>query len=179
LVLVLGMAAAACSSAGGPGLGPAAPLATPGTSMTEGEMPHILTASRPLQCVPYTRALTGLPIRGHAWTWWPAAEGHYLRSRQPRPGAVLVLRRTARLRYGHLAVVTRVINSRQVLVDHANWLNRGRIHRYAPVIDVSPSNDWSAVRVWYIPGNTLGARTYPAHGFIHPVRIAAAPGAPI
>ena len=92
---------------------------------------------------------------------------------------MLVLRRTERLEYGHLAVVTRVINSRQVLVDHANWLNRGRIHRSAPVIDVSPANDWSAVRVWYIPGNTLGARTYPAHGFIHPVRFAAASGGPI
>ena len=66
LPLVLGMAAAACSSAGGPGPGPAAPLATPGIPMTEAEIPHILTASRPLQCVPYTRALTGLPIRGDA-----------------------------------------------------------------------------------------------------------------
>ena len=61
LVLVLGMAAAACSSVGGPGPGPAAPI-----PMTEAEIPHILTASRPLQCVPYTRALTGLPIRGDA-----------------------------------------------------------------------------------------------------------------
>jgi surface antigen len=144
----------------------------------ETEIPHILKTSRPLQCVPYTRALTGLPIQGDAWTWWPAAEGHYLRSHQPRTGSVLVLRRTDRLRYGHLAVVTRVINSRRVLVDHANWLNRGDIHRYAPVIDVSPANDWSAVRVWYIPGNKLGARTYPAYGFIHPARIAAVPGAP-
>ncbi len=174
LPLVLGMAAAACSSVGGPGPGPAAPI-----PMTEAEIPHILTASRPLQCVSYPRALTGLPIRGDAWTWWPAAEGHYLRSRQPRPGSVLVLRRSERLESGHLAVVTRVITSRRVLVDHANWLNRGRIHRYAPVIDVSPANDWSAVRVWYIPGNKLGARTSPAHGFIHPTRIAAAPGGPI
>ena len=92
---------------------------------------------------------------------------------------MLVLRRSERLEYGHPAVVTRVINSRQVLVDHANWLNRGRIHRYAPVIDVSPAKDWSVVRVWYIPGNKLGARAYPAHGFIHPVRIATVLGSPI
>ncbi len=50
LVLVLGMAAAACSSAGGPE--PTAPLAMPGSPMTEAEIPHMLTASRPLQCVP-------------------------------------------------------------------------------------------------------------------------------
>ena len=52
-------------------------------------------------------------------------------------------------------------------------------HRYAPVIDVSLANDWSADRVWYIPGNKLGARTHPAQGFIHSVRIASVPGGPI
>jgi hypothetical protein len=130
-------------------------------------------AAGPLQCVPFARERSGLPIRGDAWTWWPAAEGHFLRTNRPSAGSVLVLRRTKKLRYGHLAVVTRVINSRQVIADHANWLNRGMIHRNTPVIDVSPANDWSMVRVWYVPGNTLGARAYPAHGFIHPLRITA------
>jgi hypothetical protein len=25
------------------------------------------------------------------------------------------------------------------------------------------------VRLWYVPGNRLGGRTYPANGFIYPV----------
>jgi N-acetyl-anhydromuramyl-L-alanine amidase AmpD len=80
----------------------------------------------------------------------------------------LVLKRTDHLRYGHVAVVSRVLNSREILVDHANWLNRGRIHKDLAVRDVSPNNDWSVVRVWYAPGNKLGSRRYPAYGFIHP-----------
>jgi hypothetical protein len=80
----------------------------------------------------------------------------------------LVLKRTSHLRYGHVSVVSRVISSREILVDHANWLNRGQIHKNEPVRDVSANNDWSVVRVWYTPGNTLGTRHYPAYGFIHP-----------
>ncbi len=128
----------------------------------------MVSAARPLQCVPYARQLSGLEIRGDAWTWWPAAEGRYQRGQTPRAGSVLVLKRTNRLSRGHLAVVTRVVGPREVLAEHANWLNRGRIHRNVPVVDVSPANDWSEVRLWYVPGNHLGGRTYPAHGFIHP-----------
>ena len=32
-----------------------------------------------------------------------------------------------------MAVVTRVIGPREIIVDHANWLNRGRIHFGTPV----------------------------------------------
>ena len=85
----------------------------------------------------------------------------------PAVGAVLVLRRKGASR-GHLAVVTRVVNSREVVASHANWLNKGRIHVDTPIRDVSPDNDWSAVRVWYTPANVLGKSTYPAYGFIHP-----------
>ena len=88
----------------------------------------------------------------------------------PAVGSILVLKRTSRLRYGHVAVVSQVLNSREILLDHANWLNRGQIHKDLPVRDVSSNNDWSAVRVWYAPGNTLGKRMYPAYGFIHPLQ---------
>lgn len=81
-----------------------------------------------------------------------------------------MLKRTNRLRYGHIAVVSRILNDREILVDHANWLNRGRIHKHLPVRDVSSNNDWSVVRVWYAPGNVLGKRSYPAYGFIHPLQ---------
>ena len=129
---------------------------------------RIITPKRPLECVPYARRHSGIKIRGNAWTWWRSARNRYLRDSTPRPGAVLVMRRTQRLPYGHVAVVTEVRNSRQIVVDHANWLNRGRIHRNSLVIDMSAENDWSAVRVWYTPGRTIGKRTYAVHGFIHP-----------
>ena len=129
--------------------------------------PRILATSKPLQCVPYARDHSAISIRGDAWTWWQSAEGRYGRSNRPAVGSVLVLRRTDHLRYGHVAVVSRVLSDRKILVEHANWLNRGQIHKHLPVHDVSSDNDWSLVRVWYSPGNVLGKRSYPAHGFIH------------
>lgn len=127
----------------------------------------IATAARQ-ECVPYARSVSSVSIRGDAWTWWRSAAERYGRDSRPAVGSILVLKRTSRLRYGHVALVSRVLNSREILVDHANWLNRGHIHQSTLVKDVSPNNNWSAVRVWYTPGNTLGKRTYAAYGFIHP-----------
>ncbi len=132
--------------------------------------PRIVAASAPLQCVPYARQMTGVAIRGDAWTWWDAARGRYARGTVPVLGSVLVLKRNQRLRLGHVAVVTAVINAREILVDQANWLNRGRIHLNTPVRDVSAANDWSVVKVWYTPRNIYGVRTYHAYGFIYPAR---------
>ena len=67
-----------------------------------------------------------------------------------------------------MKAVTAVLSRREIVVEHANWLNRGQIHLGTPVIDVSPRNDWSAVRVWYTPGGHYGGGVYPARGFIHP-----------
>lgn len=123
-----------------------------------------------LTCVPYARDRSGLPIRGDAWQWWEAASGSYQRSRAPRPGSVMVLKRTSRLPSGHVSVVARVVSAREIRVDHANWASgagKGRVARNQPVVDVSPRNDWSVVRVWYPPIDGFGATTYPAHGFIH------------
>lgn len=130
--------------------------------------PAVIKASRPLQCVPYAREISGIALRGDAWTWWKKADGRYEKGKTPRPGAVLVLSKTRRLTLGHLAVVAEVLDSRNIVVHQANWLNGGRIHRYTPVRDVSEKNDWSAVRVWYTPGNQMGSRAYPAYGFIYP-----------
>ncbi len=134
----------------------------------KGPASRIVAARRPLQCAPYARTVSHIPIRGDAWTWWRQAAGRFARSRRPDAGAVLVLRRTRRLRYGHVAVVRRVLGAREIVVDHANWLNRGRIHLNTRVRDVSAKNDWSAIRVWYTPGDRLGTRVYPAYGFVHP-----------
>ncbi|TCZ66558.1 CHAP domain-containing protein [Roseicella aquatilis] len=122
-------------------------------------------------CVPYARARTGIVLRGDAWQWWEAAEGRHARSRSPRPGRVLVFPRSARLPQGHVAVVSRVVSAREIRVDHANWASgrqKGREARDQPVLDASPGNDWTLVRVWYPPADAYGASTWPTLGFIHP-----------
>jgi len=128
-------------------------------------------------CVPYARARSGIDLQGDAWQWWDAAAtSGYDRSRRPRVGSVLVFMRTYRNRTGHLSVVTRVVSPREIRVDHANWAsgrNRGRIARDQPVIDVSPGNDWSLVRVWYPPVSDFGRSTYPTFGFVHGGRLVA------
>ena len=129
---------------------------------------RIVDPSAPLQCVPYARKVSGFPIWGDAWTWWRTAEGRYRRSTTPAVGSILSFKRTKRLRLGHVAVVNRILNDREIVVEHANWLNRGRIHISTPVRDVSPANDWSRVRVWYTPGRRYGSGVYPTRGFILP-----------
>ena len=121
-------------------------------------------------CVPYARTESDIQLSGDAWQWWDAAAGRYERGPTPRDGAVLVLRRTSRLNDGHLSVVSRVVSAREIRVDHANWANgsaKGRVTLDQPVVDVSPRNDWSLVRVWYPPVNGLGNTSYPAAGFIY------------
>jgi hypothetical protein len=128
-----------------------------------------------LSCVPFARALSGVALRGDAWTWWAGAAGSYGRARQPVPGAVLVLARSGRLPNGHVAVVLRQIDSRTIMVAHANWGSRGdkgRVESEVPVIDVSPGNDWTMVRVWYAPIGGVGTTSYAAHGFVLPPRAA-------
>ena len=96
------------------------------------------------------------------------------RTSSPAPGAVLTIRGYRTSRRGHVAVVTRVISERLIQVDHANWLNSGEISVNVPVMDVSPANDWSEIRVWHIPGGHWGGRIYRAQGFIHPLVLHAA-----
>jgi len=121
-----------------------------------------------LQCVPYARRVSGIQIFGDASGWWDKAEGHYARGRQPQRGSILAFRATGAMPGGHVAMVSRVIGQRQVLLDHANWSYRGGIERDVLAEDVSDENDWSQVRVWYGPSGQLGSRTNPAFGFIYP-----------
>jgi hypothetical protein len=134
--------------------------------------PGATAGAGPWSCVPYARARSGIPLQGDAWTWWDSAAGRYERGRAPRHGSVLVLARTSRLPQGHLAVVSRVVSAREVRVDYANWASgaaKGRVARDQPVMDVSPSNDWSLVRVWLPRINDWGASNYPSYGFVHSV----------
>jgi hypothetical protein len=123
----------------------------------------------PIECAPFARALTGVTLRGDAADWWEKAAGRYQRARSPALGAIMVLRRSDRLPHGHVAVVSRVISGRQVLVTQANWVHH-RISADQPVIDVSPGNDWSMVRVWWPPSDQMGVTDYAVRGFILPDR---------
>ncbi|MBU6297070.1 MAG: CHAP domain-containing protein [Alphaproteobacteria bacterium] len=130
------------------------------------------TSGTPLQCVPYARAEAHIPIYGDAYTWWDQAAGRYARSAAPSEGAVMVLHDYAGPNRAHLAVVRDVIDSRDIRVDHANWLDDGAIYVNDPVRDVSADNDWSAVRVYNLKAGSWGAHVYPVQGFI-------GPGAPV
>lgn len=124
-----------------------------------------------LQCVPYARQVTGVRIFGDAHTWWSQAEGRYARGFKPRVGAVMAFRPHGNSRLGHVAAVSRIVDSRTVLIRHANWSpingRRGQIEDNVRAIDVSPNNDWSEVRVWYAPLGALGGTHWPLHGFIY------------
>jgi surface antigen len=126
--------------------------------------------SGPMQCVPYARQVSGIDLRGDAWTWWGNAAGRYERGKKPRPGAVLVFRKTRAMPRGHLSVVSRIVGAREILITHANWGStsdtRGQVATDVRVIDVSPGNDWSELRVWN--GSDFG-KSYPAAGFIYAV----------
>jgi surface antigen len=124
-----------------------------------------------LQCVPYARERSGVKIYGDALTWWDQAEGRYKRGHRPKPGAVMAFRPSGSMTLGHVAAVAKVIDSRTVLLDHANWSpidgRRGQIERGVKAVDVSPANDWSQVRVWYDPLQDLGTTAWPVAGFIY------------
>ena len=140
-----GLALAACGSQRGPALG----------------------ASSDMECAPYARQVSGIALYGDAASWWDEAAGRYPRSGQPAPGAVLVFRRSGRLPYGHVSVVADLDSPREIRVTQANWVHH-HIARSEPVLDVSPSNDWSAVRVWWAPSGQLGTTVYPTFGFVGP-----------
>ena len=133
------------------------------------------------ECVPFARAASGIQIYGDAWTWWDKAAGHYRRGELPRVGSVVVFSRTSRLPYGHVAVISRIVDPRVVMVTHANWSRqngeRGHAEQDVTLTDVSPGNDWSEVRVWYRDMVGLGGTTYPVSGFIYSTPVDGAPPA--
>jgi hypothetical protein len=137
-----------------------------------------------ISCVPFARSDSGIALAGNAWQWWDHAAGVYARGRTPELGSVLAFRSNPRMRLGHVAVVSRIINAREVEIDHANWWGpgtRGGVAHNVPVVDVSEANDWSAVRVGLGRSDDFGS-VYPTYGFIYDradngVEVAAA-GAP-
>lgn len=136
-------------------------VAAPAAALNEG-----------LQCVPYARALSGVTIFGDAHTWWDQAAGKYARGNEPKVGAVLAFPPHGNMRLGHVAAVRDIVDDRTIIISHANWSTiggvRGHIEENVRAVDVSEDNDWSRVRVWYTPNESLGSTEWPAHGFIYP-----------
>jgi surface antigen len=122
-----------------------------------------------ISCVPFARNDSGIAVSGNAWQWWDNAAGVYARGSVPEPGSVLTFRANGRMHLGHVAVVSRVINPREVEIEHANWWGPGAyggVARNVPVVDVSESNDWTAVRVGLGQSGEFGS-VYPTYGFIY------------
>lgn len=140
-----------------------------GGMLTPGAAAH---AAERLNCVQYVKRISPVALSGDAYKWWDNAEGLYGRGRHPQPGAVMVFAKTHHLPYGHVAVVRSVRDKRTVLVDHANWSvihgHRGQVERSVAVVDVSPHNDWSQVKVWYHPTADIGQTPYAVRGFVYP-----------
>lgn len=125
----------------------------------------------PISCVPYARTRSGIRIFGNGREWWNNAAGRYARGQQPEAGSILSFPASGSMRLGHVAVVSRVIEARVIEIDHANWggpgIRRGQVMRGVRVRDVSPGNDWTAVRVQSGWNASAFGRVYPTHGFIH------------
>jgi len=135
-------------------------------------MPGIARAGEYLQCVPFARDLSGVQIYGDAHLWWDKADGRYERGNLPVEGSVLSLKSHGSMQLGHVAVVSKIIDNRNILISHANWSpingRRGQIERNVAARDVSEANDWSRVRIWYAPIGKLGTTAFPVNGFIYP-----------
>jgi hypothetical protein len=124
---------AACASTRGP----------VAASIDRGDGPRLVTPAKPTSCVPFARERSGIALYGDAYTWWDQARGRYDQDDEPRTGSVILLTGYGGAKRGHVAVVTRVVSSREIRVDHANWMNDGKLYLNTPVIDVSPGNDWT------------------------------------
>jgi hypothetical protein len=132
---------------------------------------RVETPSHPLECVSFARAHSGIDLRGDASDWWEQAAGRFARGTNPKEGSILVLTGYAGPHRSHLAVVREIISPREIRVDHANWMNDGAVYLSDPVVDVSPENNWSEVRVYNQRAATWGRQTYLVQGFIGPGRL--------
>src|SRR5262245_7390104 len=64
-----------------------------------------------ISCVPFARNASGIDVAGNAWQWWDNAAGVYERGSVPEAGSILAFRANGRMRLGHVAVVSRLVNA--------------------------------------------------------------------
>ncbi|MEY4708670.1 MAG: hypothetical protein RJB58_2393 [Pseudomonadota bacterium] len=145
---------------------PVAHIPAPVVAAVERDKPRTEKGFKKFFCVEYARLRSGMAVFGDAKHWWERARTLYARASRPVEDAVMVFSGSKRLKRGHVAVVTEIVSDREIIVDHANWQNRREVDLATPVLDVSPNNDWSMVRVWHIPSGQFGTRTYAISGFI-------------
>ncbi len=119
-----------------------------------------------LQCVAFAKEASDVQLPGNAVDWWDNAAGLYARGQRPEIGSVLSFQANGRMPLGHVAVVSDVVDSRNIVIDQSHWNSRG-VTRNISVVDVSEANDWSAVRVELAHADTYGS-IYPTNGFIYP-----------
>jgi surface antigen len=62
-----------------------------------------------------------LDLRGNAKTWWKVAKCVYGRGVEPKIGALMRFAGSRAMPLGHVAVVSKVVSKRKILLDHANW----------------------------------------------------------
>lgn len=118
-----------------------------------------------IQCVAFAKSASAVALRGNAANWWYNAAGVYARGAAPEAGSVLNFRANRRMPLGHVAVVRDIVDSRTIVIDQSHWGQRG-ISRNVAVVDVSPNNDWTAVRVALNKNGAYGS-IYPTYGFIY------------
>ena len=108
------------------------------------------------QCVPFARAASGIQIYGNAWTWWSQADGKYERTHTPKEGAVIVFEKTKRLPMGHVAVVSRVVEKRVVMLTHANWSRQNGECPLSISNSITPTDHRSVRPSWSSPRHCSG-----------------------
>ncbi|MCE2565706.1 CHAP domain-containing protein [Komagataeibacter sp. FNDCF1] len=140
--------------------------ATHGHSIHHALVRHGHERGHVIQCVAFAKSASDVEIRGNAVDWWYNAAGRYARGSAPEEGSVLNFRGTRRMPLGHVAVVRQLVNNRTIVIDQSHW-GQGGISRSVPVIDVSPNNDWSAVRVALNNRSGGFGSIYPTYGFIY------------
>ncbi len=127
---------------------------------------QLFVSGRRLVCVPYARTRSRITLHGDAYSWWEQAKAAYQVASTPQSDSVIVLSAKPAQGDGRLAAVTRVVSAREIRVDHASWSGDTTIYLNEPVIDVSPDNDWSQVRVWNSRAQQFSPATYALKGFL-------------
>ena len=118
-------------------------------------------------------------LHGNAADWYRNAKKAYGSSvvgALPSKGAVMVFAGSGDAasfpRYasfasgslGHVALVTKVVNGQNILVDHANW-RQGLVDRN---VKVTTGDNWVTASVFNLNTNAMGGNRYAVAGFISP-----------